>query len=77
MQLYVTSTEKVVELVVNGVAVPARVWEGVTPSGIRCQAYITRIQVLDTANHVEFERDLQEHAPPTAEVQAIPLRLIL
>jgi hypothetical protein len=71
------STEKVVTLVIDGVRVPARIWEGKTAAGIACHAYITRIAVHEKADATEFEKELEEQAKPTAEVEAIPLRLIL
>lgn len=76
MQVQLTSTSKIVEL--NGV--PARIWEGVTDSGIKCHAYITRIAI--DANEppeavAEFETELQEQRAPSAAIQSIPLKMIL
>lgn len=77
MKITITSTTRIVEL--NGV--PARIWEGHTEGGVAVYCYITRIAVdrgAATQEQLkEFERDLQEHAPPSADVQAIPPRLIL
>lgn len=67
------STDKIVEL--NGV--PARVWEGHTEAGVPCHAYVTRIAVSNSVDASEFERDLQEQRPPSPEIAAIPLRLVL
>ena len=58
-------------------AVGARIWEGHTESGIPVHCFVTRIAVPNSSDHSEFERELQEHAPPSADVQAIPLHLIL
>ncbi len=77
MQVQLESTTKIVELIINGKKVPARVWEGHTAGGVPCHAFITRIAVARDQDAAEFERDLQEHAQPTAEIQAIPLSLIL
>ena len=77
MKVQLESTTKIVELVINGVTVPARVWEGHTENGVACHAFITRIAVANQDNAEEFERDLQEQRQPTPEVQAIPLRMIL
>lgn len=77
MQVQLESTTKVVELVVNGVPVPARVWEGVTADGVPCHAYITRIAVADGEDATAFERDLAAQRAPSPAVAAIPLRLIL
>ncbi len=73
MQVQLESTEKVVTL--NGV--PARIWEGHTAAGVRCHAYVTRIAVSDSDDVSQFERELQEHRAPSAEIAAIPLRLVL
>ena len=73
------STTKIVELVVNGKTVPARVWEGRTGSGIPCHAYITRIAVgrEHPGDAAEFEAELLEQRAPSPAIEAIPLRLIL
>lgn len=73
MQVQLESTEKIVQL--NGV--PARIWEGHTAAGVPCHAYVTRIAVSESVDSSEFERELQQHAPPSAEIQAIPLRLVI
>jgi len=74
MNVQLHSTDKIVHL--NGV--PARIWEGITEGGIKCHAYITRIACdKDEPNAGEFERDLKQHAVPSAEIQAIPLRMII
>ena len=77
MKVTLESTTKIVELTLNGVTVPARIWEGFTEHGIGCHAFITRIAVREGDNAAEFEKDLQEHRKPTAAIAAIPLRLIL
>jgi hypothetical protein len=38
---------------------------------------VTRIAVSDTEDVSQFERELQEHRAPSAEIAAIPLRLVL
>ncbi len=77
MNLYLSNTSKIVH--VNGV--PARIWQGQTTSGITVVAYITWLQVSEDESPdrlAEFERELQETpAPHGAEVEAIPLRMIL
>ena len=67
------STHKIVEL--NGVQ--ARIWEGHTAAGVPCHAYLTRIAVSESEDSTQFERELQHHRVPSAEIQAIPLRLVL
>lgn len=74
MLVQLHSTDKIVHL--NGV--PARIWEGITDGGIKCHAYITRIACdKDEPSAAVFEQDLQQHRPPSAEIEAIPLRMIL
>jgi hypothetical protein len=73
MKIEIESTTKIVRL--NNV--PARIWEGKTASGIPVHCYVTRIALAKDADPSEFERELQEHKPPSPEIQAIPLRMIL
>lgn len=74
MQVQIHSTSKIITL--NGI--PARIWEGITDSGIKVHAYITRIAIdKDEKNAAEFEKELQEHRTPSPEIEAIPLRMIL
>jgi len=73
MKVTLESTTKIVQL--NGV--DARIWEGTTDSGIKVHAYVTRIAVDLHDDLTQFEAELQAHAAPSPEVQAIPLRMIL
>jgi hypothetical protein len=73
MKITIESTTKMVQL--NGV--PARVWRGETESGIPVHAFVTRIAVSGDQDQSQFQRELQEHAAPSPEIQSIPLRLIL
>jgi hypothetical protein len=73
MRVTLHSTTKIVTI--NGVE--PRIWEGHTDSGIACHAYISRIACEKHADAKEFEADLQEHDPPSAALDAIPLRLVL
>lgn len=77
MEVTLKSTDKIVTLCAGKGEVPARLWEGTTANGVKCHAYITRIAVDRQDDVAEFERDLKEHAAPSPELQAIPLRLIL
>jgi len=77
MKVELESTTKIVQLVVNGTDVPARVWEGKTDSGIKVHAYITRIATHLENDQIEFERELQQCKVPSTEILALPLRLIL
>lgn len=73
MKIEIESTGRVVA--VNGL--PARVWQGTTASGVRVTCLVTRIAVAAGEPTAEFERELQEHAPPRPEALAFPLRMIL
>jgi len=77
MKITIESTAKLVELRTPHGTVRARIWEGHTASGIPVHCYITRVAVANDRDHAEFERELQEHAAPSAEIAAIPLRLLL
>jgi hypothetical protein len=73
MKITIENTTKIVKLD----DVPARIWEGETDSGVKVICYITRIAVADGEDHEQFRRELLEQRTPSAEVQAIPLRLII
>lgn len=77
MKITIESTTKIVQLEAHGRTVPARIWEGKTESGIQVHCYVTRIAVPLGADQAQFERELLEQRTPSAEVMAIPLRLIL
>lgn len=75
MKITIESTTKIVHL--NNV--PARVWEGKTESGIEVICFVTRIAVSKDklANQSQFEKELMEQLPPSAEVERFPLRMII
>lgn len=74
MKINLESTTKVIEF--NGI--PARIWEGETENGIKVHAFITRIAVdKNESNLKEFEKQLQECKPPSAEVAEYPFSLRL
>lgn len=84
MRITIESTAKIVTLVVDGHEVPARVWQGLTESGIPVQCFITRIAPEISKSDpriddltVEFEVELKRQADPRPTVAAIPLRMIL
>lgn len=72
MKAQLESTSKIVTL--NGI--PARVWEGTTEGGARIVAFITRVTPMDD-DPGEFERELDQQRPPSPDVEAFPLRMIL
>lgn len=78
MRVQLESTDKIVELTTPSGVVPARIWEGTTENGIACHAFVTRIAVSKDLDASEFERELQEHKPPSPEIsRAYDLRLVL
>jgi hypothetical protein len=73
MKATLESTSKIVQ--VNGV--PARIWEGKTESGIPFTAFVTRVMVSRNQDNSQFETELRETKAPSAESEAIPLRMVL
>lgn len=73
MEISIRNTTRIVQ--VNGI--DCRVWEGVTASGIKVQCLIPRIAAIKGEDLSEFERELQECLPPSPDVSAFPLRMIL
>jgi hypothetical protein len=73
MKLIIESTTKVVTL--NGVQ--CRIWEGTTASGIKVHAYIPRVGVDKNQDNSQFQAELEEQRPPSLEIEAIPLRMLL
>ena len=73
MKMTIESTTKVV----NASGVDCRVWEGVTERNIKVQVLIPRIAALADQDLSQFEAELKEMRPPSAEVNAFPLRMIL
>lgn len=73
MKQSLESTDKLVTF--NNV--PARIWEGQSESGIKVQAFLTRIAIQEGENTVQFEKELQQVQPPSEAAMAIPLRMII
>lgn len=72
MRISLESTTKIV--VLNGVH--CRVWEGKTERGAPMHAYIAMVAVDRTEDTAGFERDLQEHRPPSPAIAWIPNRMV-
>ena len=73
MKIEIESTEKIVEL--NGM--PARIWDGKTDSGIPVHCFITRISPQTHDSIEQFEKELLEQKPPSAEILSYPLHMVL
>lgn len=80
MNLTLYPTTKIVTFdTPDGYKVPARIWEGVSESGIPVHVFVTRLAVSKEFDTTEFEQELLEMAPPSREVdraypQGIPIR---
>lgn len=77
MKVTLENTTKIVTVNIDGHDVPARIWEGETENGVKCHAFITRIAVHKDDDCAEFEKELQECKGPSAEIDNIPMRMIL
>lgn len=81
MRITIESTTKIVMLSDGSGEIQARVWEGVTESGIPVHCFITRLAPTiprDDPRQAEFQRQLQEQQAPSADVaHAYPARIIL
>ncbi len=79
MRITIESTSEVTILARDDLdrGVPARVWQGVTESGIRVQCLIARIAVHKDDDPSQFEAELIEQRPPVDGTRAFPLRMIL
>ncbi len=77
MEVTLKSTEKIVQLVINGRTVPARIWEGHSAGGVKCHAFITRIACHGDQDTAEFDEELQQHDPPSPDTRMYDMRLIL
>jgi hypothetical protein len=79
MKITIESTTRIVEVTSadGGFTMPARIWEGVTESGIPVQCLMTRIAAPANAGLEQFARELQEHSAPQEAWQAFPLRMVL
>ena len=74
MKITIESTTKIVQI--NGVH--ARIWEGETESGIKVHCFITRIACdKNEPNTAEFENELKQQKPPSAEMEVYPLRMVI
>jgi hypothetical protein len=74
MIITIESTDQITTVVTNTGEVQARLWEGMTDSGIAVVAFITRIAVREQENQVEFEAELRDCPPPSV---VFPLRMII
>lgn len=77
MKIHVESTSRLVELVMDGESMPARIWEGVTAAGVPVICWVTRIAVKRDRDVRQFEAELAEQRAPSSEALAFPLRMIL
>jgi hypothetical protein len=80
MKITIESTSQIVHvsrhLTDLTTAVPGRIWEGKTDSGIYVQCVITRIAAPAESDLAQFDRELTECIEPQ-RTDVFPLRLIL
>lgn len=77
MKITIESTTKVVHLRLESGTCPARIWEGKSEAGIPVICFVTRIAVKNGQDTSQFEKELAEQKPPSAEADSFPLRLIV
>ncbi len=79
MKVTLESTTKIITVLgrPGGDAIQCRVWEGVTERGVKVQALIPRIAAHRSSDVSQFEAELQEQRPPSADFEAFPLRMII
>jgi len=73
VKIHLESTSKIVTF--NGIE--CRIWEGKTEAGVPMHAYIARVAIDNNADASQFEAELREAKPPTADVAAIPFRMLI
>ena len=73
MKITIESTTKIV----NADGIDCRIWEGETERGVKVQCLIPRIAAWVGEDLAQFEAELREQRPPSAEVEVWPLRMIL
>jgi hypothetical protein len=64
------STTLIVEIVMNGVPVAMRVWQGRTDGDIPLAFLVPRVWPLYQQDTPEFSEEMQYHAAPWPETQA-------
>lgn len=80
MKVTITSTTKIVQLNLGGVDVPARLWEGVTETGVPVHCFVTRVAVPEgrpAEDYAAFERDLLQTEKPSPAAEVWPLRMFI
>lgn len=80
MKAKIESTDEIVSISAVGYSgmTRARVWEGVTDTGVRFTAYIPLVMVHKNDDNSQFERELSEHKrPENWTLEAINARLVL
>lgn len=84
MKIVIESTDKLVQVTINGQTVPARLWQGESDEGIPCVAFITRISPLIPVSDprideltAAFDRDLKRVTPLRGPAQVFDLRFFI
>lgn len=69
MKAKIESTDKIVTV---GSALPARIWEGTTESGILFLAFITHLEPADPAQMAKFLAEMSDMKKPSPAAEKIP-----
>lgn len=84
MKIVIESTDKLVQVTINGQTVPARLWQGESDEGIPCVAFITRISPLIPVSDprideltAAFDRDLKRVSPLRGPAQVFDTRFFI
>jgi hypothetical protein len=77
LKVTIESTTQIVTCMKEGKEIPARLWQGLTESGIPVECLIIRIAAPTDRNLEQFEAELKECIAPAIDVQAFPIRMIL
>lgn len=84
MKITIESTDKLVQVTINGQTVPARLWQGESDEGIPCVAFITRISPLIPVSDprideltAAFDRDLKRVSPLRGPAQVFDTRFFI
>jgi len=77
MEITIHPTTKIVYLTESCSAIPARIWEGKTSTGLNVYAFITRIATDADTDQTDFLAALKEQEVPSPAARSFPLSMIL
>jgi hypothetical protein len=77
MKASVESTGAIVPVTTSRGAMHARVWKGITDTGVPFELLVVRVAVERGKDAAEFERDLREVSAPEPAISAFSLGLVI